>query len=80
MGDQITATVEAANVSETVVELSAPDTVVISQPHRQVVGIGTFTRRIEWSVEHVQPGTQALVEITASAGTITQVGLSRVTE
>jgi hypothetical protein len=77
-GDKITATIQGSNVLETVVEISAPDTVVISQPHRLVAGIGTFSNRIDWSVEHVQPATVTLVEVTASAGPLVQTGLCRI--
>jgi hypothetical protein len=79
-GKKIIANIEAFNVSETTVELSAPDTVVISQPHREVVGVGTFSRRISWSVEHVQPETTGLVEVTVFAGALIQTGLCRIRE
>lgn len=46
IGQEIVASIEAVNVVETIVELAAPDTVVISKPHREVVGKGTFKRRI----------------------------------
>lgn len=75
----ITATVEGSNVSETVVELRAPDTVLISQPHCQIIEAGTFTREITWTVQHVQAGTQTLVEISASAGSLFQTALCRIT-
>ena len=77
-GEEIVANIKATDVSETIVELSAPDTVVISQPHRQVVDAGTFAKKISWLVEHVQPNTTALVEITVSAGSLTQKGLCRI--
>ena len=79
-GGTIIADVEASNVPETVVELSAPDTVVVSPPHRQVVGAGTFKRQITWRVEHVQRGARGTVEITATAGPLVQIGLCRIVE
>jgi hypothetical protein len=78
-GDKIVAVVEARNVSETLLVLEAPDTVVIEQPVRQSLGSGSFKREVEWTVAHVQPGTTVLVEITATAGSLIQMGLCRVT-
>jgi hypothetical protein len=66
------------NVPQTVVELSAPDTVMISHPHRQVVGTGTFEKTMTWTVEHVQKGTSSMVEITASADGLVQIGLCKI--
>jgi hypothetical protein len=77
-GDKITAIVDALNVPETVVELSAPDTVVISQPHRAVVGTGTFEKTLTWTVQHVQKGSFGMVEITASADGLVQTGLCKI--
>ena len=77
-GDNITAVIDALNVPETVVELSAPDIVVISQPHREVVGTGTFRKTVNWTVEHVQKGTSCMVEITASADGFVQTGLCKI--
>lgn len=75
-GQNIEAHIDATNVAQTVVTLSAPDTVVISQPHTQVVGTGTFQQTISWSVIQVQK--DSLVEITASAGSLTQMGICKV--
>jgi hypothetical protein len=77
-GERIEASIDAINLSETVVMLSAPDTVVISQPHTEVVGTGTFQRNILWTVEHAQEGTSSWVEITVSAGHVTQMGQCKV--
>ena len=55
-GDRIEASVDASNLPSTVVTLVAPDTVVISQPHTQAVGAGTFQRTISWNVVHVPAG------------------------
>jgi hypothetical protein len=77
-GDKITAFIDAVNVPETVVELFAPDTVVISQPHREVVGTGTFKITITWTVQHVQKRTPGMVEITASADGSVQTGLCKI--
>ena len=49
-GERIEASIDASNVTQTVVTLSAPDTVVISQPHTQVAGIGTFKQTVGWDV------------------------------
>ena len=79
IGEEVVALIEAVNVAETTVELATPDTVVMSEPHREVVGKGTFKRRITWTVSHVKPRTSAIVEITASAGRLVQKGLCRIT-
>lgn len=55
-GEEIIAWVEASNVPATVVELHAPDTAVVSQPHRRAVGTGTFRQRLSWKIEYVQEG------------------------
>lgn len=78
IGEKILATIVGSNLPETVVALTAPDTVVISPPHVQVAGRGSFKHQIEWTVEHVQVGTTTTVEITASAGPLTQVALCKV--
>ena len=77
-GEKITATIEGWNLTETVVRLDAPDTVVISPPHLHIVGTGTFKQTIEWTVEHVQEGAVGTVEITTTAGNIVQLGLCKV--
>lgn len=77
-GERIEASIDASNVTQTVVTLSAPDTVVISQPHTHVVGTGTFKQTVGWDVVHVQEGLSICVEITASAGGLTQMGLCKV--
>jgi hypothetical protein len=77
-GDNITAVIDAVNVPETVVELSAPDTVVISQPHREVVGTDTFKITKTWTVQHVQKDTSGVVQITASADGFVQTGLCKI--
>ena len=77
-GEGIEASIDAINVSETVVTLNAPDTVVISQPHTVVAGKGTFRRTILWTVEHPQEGTSSWVEVTVSASHVTQMGQCRV--
>ncbi len=77
-GERIEAAIVATNVAEAVVSLSAPDTVVISQPHTEVAGKGTFQRTIVWTVEHVQSGKPSWVEITVAAGHITQMGQCKV--
>jgi hypothetical protein len=78
MGEQIRAQLHGANLEDTVVRVSAPDTVVISQPHVQLIGPGSFNETILWTVEHVQSGTSALVEIMGEAGNIRQIGLCKV--
>jgi len=78
-GENIIAHIEASNVAETIVELNAPDTVLISQSHRAVLGKGTFKKELVWSVEHVQKGFSGMVEINASAGSLFQTGLCRIT-
>lgn len=78
-GGTISAYIEASNAPVTVAELQAPDTALISQPHRQIVGRGTFKKKITWTVEHVQAGVAAIVEITVSAGSLVQTGLCRIT-
>ena len=75
---KLTASIDASNVTQTAVTLSAPDTVVISQPHTQVAGIGTFKQTVGWDVVHVQEGLSTWVEITVSAGGLTQMGLCKV--
>jgi len=77
-GERIEASIDASNVTQTVVTLSAPDTVVISQPYTQVAGTGTFKQTVGWDVVHVQEGLSTWVEITASAGGLTQMGLCKV--
>jgi hypothetical protein len=77
-GDKITAFIDALNVPETVIELSALDTVVISQPHHEIVGTGTFKKTMTWTVQHVQKGTSSMVEITASADGFVQTGLCKI--
>ncbi|HSV22974.1 MAG TPA: hypothetical protein VLJ17_08095 [Xanthobacteraceae bacterium] len=77
-GENIEVRVDAVNVSETTVTLHAPDTVVISQPHVQFIGQGTFQRTVHWTVEHAQPGPLMWVEITVSAGTLTQIGQCKI--
>jgi hypothetical protein len=77
-GEKIEAFIDATNVSETVVTLIAPDTMLISQPHIEVAGIGTFQRTVEWTVEQVQKGKTGWVEVTVSAGHITQIGQCKV--
>ena len=78
MGEQIKAELQGENLQETVVRLSAPDTVVVSQPHMHVIGSGTFKETVLWTVEHAQSGTATLVEITAEAGNMHQIGLRKV--
>ena len=78
MGEQIKAEFQAENLQETVVRLSAPDTVVIAQPHVHVVGSGTFKETVLWTVEHAQAGTSTLVEIAAEAGNIYRTALCKV--
>ena len=72
-GRNIDALIDATNAAETVVTLEAPDTVVISRPHILFAGKGTFQQIIHWTVEHAQKGTSC-VEITVSAGCVTQKG------
>ena len=79
-GDSIVAIIEATNVSETLLQLSAPDTVVVSPPSHQAIGSGSFKVRREWTIEHVQPGRIAIIEITATAGGMTQTALCRVAD
>jgi hypothetical protein len=79
-GERITALVEGLNIPETVVELHTPDTVLISYPHRQIAGSGTFKNKITWTVEHAQAETATAVEINVSAGSLFQTGLCRVTK
>ncbi len=79
-GERITACVEGSNIPDTVVELHAPDTVLISQPHRQIVGTGTFKNEITWAVEHVQAEMPTTVEINVSAGSLFQTGLCQITK
>ncbi len=78
MGEDIKAELHGANLEDTVVRLSAPDTVVISQPHVHVIGPGSFKETFVWTVEHIQSGTSALVEIAAEAGNLRQTGLCKV--
>ncbi len=75
-GEKIVATISGTNVSDTIVELNAPDTVVISKPHRQFAGSGTFERTIEWTIEHVP--TSSVVEIIVCADAIVQRGLCKI--
>jgi hypothetical protein len=78
LGDRIEVTIRGLNVAETVVKLDVPDTVVISQPHIEVIGSGTFQRTIGRTVMHVQEGSSSYVEITASAGQLRQWGLCKI--
>ena len=78
-GGRIVAFVEATNCEQTLLELNAPDTLVISQPHSQLVGNGSFKKKVVWSVEHVRPNTLTMVEVTATSGSLVQKGLCRVT-
>jgi hypothetical protein len=73
-GSKIVACIEAWNAGETSVQLNAPDTVVISQPHYQVLGTGTFILTVEWKVLHARQGTSTLIEILAAADSLHQVG------
>jgi hypothetical protein len=72
------ASIEASDVQHAVVELHAPDTVVISGLHRQHLGTGTFKRQVAWRVEHIKAGEKPIVEITVLAGTLSQTGLCSV--
>ena len=54
VGEKIVVVVEASNAPETTLNLKAPDTVLISQPHLQVVGSGSFEEKVTSTVEHVQ--------------------------
>lgn len=79
VGRMITAEIRVANVREVVVEIGAPDTVVISEPRRQALAGGTYARTLEWRVEHAQPGgSGAMVEVNVSAGKLFQAALCRV--
>lgn len=73
-GSKIVACIEACNAGETSVQLNAPDTVVISQPHYQVLGTGTFILAVEWEVLHAQPGTSTFIEICVAADSLHQIG------
>jgi len=77
-GEDIVASVEATDVSEARIDLHAPDTRVISQPSHDVIGLGTFKRKLVWTV--VRKGATAIVEITVSDGSLTQAGLCRVSQ
>lgn len=77
-GEIIVANIEAVDLPETILQLAIPDTIVISAPLHQVIGRGTFKVQKSWTVEHVQPGKTALVEITATAGPLVQTGICRV--
>ena len=79
-GERVIVCVEGSNIPEAVVELHAPDTVLISHPHRQIVGTGTFKNKITWTVEHVQAQMPTAVEINVSAGSLFQTGLCRITK
>lgn len=78
-GEQITAVVEGLNVPETIVEVHAPDTVIIQGLHRENVGAGSFKRKLAWNVAHVQEDKTSTVEIRASAGSLLRIGLCRIT-
>lgn len=77
-GESIEALIDATNVPETVVKLEPSDRVVISQPHTVVLGTGTFQEPVRWTVEYVQQGTTSWVEVTASAGHLSQKGSCKV--
>jgi hypothetical protein len=77
-GETIEVKIKGSKVPLTKVELASPDTAVISQPHVEVIGSGTFERTIWWRVEHVQPGTIGWVTVTASAGHLRQWGQCKI--
>ena len=77
-GQMITAQIRVVNVAEVVVEIGAPDTVVISEPRSQLLAGGTYSRTLEWRVEHAQHGSIVMVEVSVTAGTLFQTALCRV--
>lgn len=77
-GEEIVAQVNATNVIDLTIEISAPDTVLISTPHQIVLGSGSYQHTAVWLVKHVQDGATAMVEVTASAGDLVQKGLCRI--
>ena len=70
--------VDATNLSETILTLEVPDTVVVSQPHTVHAGSGTFQQTVHWTVDHVREGKRTPVEITVSDGHTTQKALVEV--
>jgi hypothetical protein len=77
-GESVTVQVEAVDVGDTVVEIHAPDTVLISGPHQVPVGSGSYSRTVSWLVEHAQPATVTWVEIHATAGDLVQLALCKI--
>jgi hypothetical protein len=77
-GESVTVQVEAVNVAAAVIEIHAPDTVLISGPHQVAVGSGSYSKTVSWLVEHAQPATVTSVEIRATAGDLVQLALCKI--
>jgi hypothetical protein len=79
-GENIIAVVEATNVEQTIAELHAPDTIVVSQPHEHALGAGTFTRKVCWRVEYVGSNDPVTVEVRVSSEGLPRLALCKVTK